>query len=280
MSNNLWNSYVNNSAIIQENCKTNMPSGLKVCKINIAGYSHDNFKTFDPTGYTVLCRLGETFDAVNYFPLTSKVVFNLGDQSQLSYNLLNVCPNIAKDLAISEEAALKTATDFFKDKKLVVQPVGIQGKVYNFMRHAQNSIPMVYTSQAVAIMRTTGLTGVQVIIQAPLTFVGATYVGAQFFSYCGGIAGNNTVGLILNSTGYALSCPMKGVEIVLNGLLLRPLSHVVGVPFMLNGTKEIVSGVGIPVKEYSEIAFALERLMNSRAVQKINKIWKVLREKD
>jgi hypothetical protein len=91
-----------------------MPSGLEVCKINIAGYSLDNFKTFDPTGYTVLCRLGETCEMLNYFPVTS----NVGEQSQLGSNFQNLLPNIAKDLAISEE----TATDFFRDKKVVVQP--------------------------------------------------------------------------------------------------------------------------------------------------------------
>ena len=38
-----------NTSIIQENCKIDMSQGLEVCKINIAGYSLDNFKTFDPT---------------------------------------------------------------------------------------------------------------------------------------------------------------------------------------------------------------------------------------
>jgi len=61
------NSYVNNVSIIQENCKPNMPSGLKVCRVKIAGYSLEHFQTFDPTGYTVLCRLGETCDALNQF---------------------------------------------------------------------------------------------------------------------------------------------------------------------------------------------------------------------
>lgn len=282
MSDNSSNSYVNNVAIIQENCKPNMPlpSGLEICKINIAGYSLDNFKTFDPTGYTVLCRLGETCDALNYFPVTSKIVLNVGEQSQLGYNLQNLLPNIAKDLAIPEEAALQTAADFFSDKKVVVQPVGIQGKVYNIMRSAQNYIPMIYTSQAVATIKTTGLTGLQVISQAPLTFVGATYIGALFFGYCGGIAGNNSVGFILNSTSYALSRPMRGVEIVLNGLALRPLSNLVGVPLMLNGTQEMISGIGISVQDYSKVAFAFERLTNSTVVQKIKKIYKVLRAKD
>ena len=276
---NSYNSYVNNVASIQENY-TNMPLEVEVCKINIAGYSLDNFKTFDPTGYTVLCRLGETCDGLNYFPATSKIVLNIGEQSQLGYNFQNFLPNIAKDLAVSEEVAIQTAADFFTDKKVVVQPIGIQGKVYNMMRSAQNYIPMIYTSQAVATIKTTGLTGVQVITQAPLTFVGATYIGALFFGYCGGIAGNNTVGLILNSTSYALSRPMRGVEVVLNGIALKPLSNVLGVPLMLNGTQEMISGIGLSVQEYSKVASAFERLSNSSVVQKIKKIYKIIRSKD
>jgi hypothetical protein len=143
MSDNLSNLYVNNVAIIQENCKPNIR--LEVCKINIVGYSLDNFKTFDLTGYTVLCRLGETCNALNYFPVISKIVINIGEQSYLNSNLQNLLPNIAKDLAIPEEAALQITTDFFSDKKVVGQPIEIQVKVYNIMRSAQNYIPMIYT---------------------------------------------------------------------------------------------------------------------------------------
>ena len=100
-----------------------MLSGLEVCKINIVGYSLDNFKTFDSTGYKVLCRLGETCDALNYFPVTSKIVLNVGEQSQLGYNLQNLLPNIAKDLAIPEEA------NFFNDKREFIKRIKFWEKI-------------------------------------------------------------------------------------------------------------------------------------------------------
>ncbi len=265
MSNHLWNSYVNKP--------------VEVCKINIAGYSLDNFKTFDPTGYTVLCRLGETCEGLNYFPVTSKIVLDVGEQSQIGSNLQNLFPSIAKDLAISEEDAIQTASDFFSDKQVVVQPVGIQGRFYNIMRNAQNYVPIAYMSQAVSVIKTTGLTGVQIITQAPLTFVGATYVGAQFCGYCGGVFGNSTLGVFFNTSSYVLSRPMRGVEVVLNGLALRPLSNLVGVPLILNGTQEMTSGMGISAKEYSKILLAFDKLMNSTAVKKIKKIYEVFRSK-
>lgn len=71
------------------------------------------------------------------------------------------------------------------------------------MKSAQNYVPMYYTSKAVSIFKTTGMTGFEIISQAPLTFVGATYIGALFFSYWGSVAGNNTVGLVFNYTSFS-----------------------------------------------------------------------------
>lgn len=99
---------------------------------------------------------------------------------------------------------------------------------------------MSYTSEAVAILKTTGMTGFQIIIKAPLTFVGATYIGAMFFSYCCSVAGNNPVGLICNYTSFVLSRPMRGIEITLNGLILRPISNTIGIPLVLNNTQEML----------------------------------------
>ena len=201
-----------------------VPGESSICKINISGFSINNFKTLDPTGYRILCNLSETCDALNYFPTTSKVVLDSNQQSQLLYNFQNqFIPNISKELGISQEAGIKTSVDFFSDKQLVVQPGGLQGKVYNTMRTVQNYVPMIYTSEAVSVMKTTGITGIKIIGQASLTFVSATYIGALFFGYCDNIAGNNPVGSIFNFTSFVLSRPMRGVEITLNGLLLRPI---------------------------------------------------------
>lgn len=252
--------------------------GSQICKVNIAGYSLDNFRTFNPDGYTVLCRLGEPLHGVNFFPNSSKVVISYQEQSHLFNSLENLVPHVANDLGVTPSDALEVIEGFFHDKDIVVQPVGIQGSVYNIMRGVQNYASMTYMTRAVTTAKTLGLTGTQIINSAPLTFVGATYVGSIFFAYMGTIAGNNTVGLVCNSTSYVLSRPMRGVEVVLNGLILRPISNVVGLPLILNGTSEITSGVGIKLTEYSKIAFAFERIINSTVVKKIKKVYKVIRD--
>ena len=80
------------------------------------------------------------------------------------------------------------------------------------MNSAQNFVPMSLTSEAVSILKTTGMTGYKIIRTAPLTFVGATYIGDTFFSYCGSVTDNNPVGLVFNSASFLLSRPRRGVK--------------------------------------------------------------------
>ena len=56
--------------------KVGVSLGESVCKINISGYTLDNYKTFNPEGYTILCRLGEASDGFSYFPKSSKIVLD------------------------------------------------------------------------------------------------------------------------------------------------------------------------------------------------------------
>lgn len=40
---------------------------------------------------------------------------------------------------------------------------------------------------------------------------------------------------------------MRGVETTLNDLILGPISNVIGLPLILNGTQEMLAGKGISV---------------------------------
>ncbi len=255
------------------------PLKKQICKINISGYSLDNYKTFNPEGYTILCRLGEISDGFSYFPKTSTLILDTNQQSKLITNFEQLVPNIAEDFGITQQAALEKSVNFFSNTQVTVQPTGIQGKFYSIMRSTQNFVPMAYTSEAVSLLKTTGMTGLQVIGQAPLTFVGATYIGALFFSYCGSIAGDNAAGLVFNSTSFVLSRPMRGVEITLNGLIFRPISNVIGLPLILNGTQEMLAGKGLSLQEYTKIGIAFERISNSTLVKKGRKIYRIIRDK-
>ena len=248
------------------------------CKIDISGYSLDGYKTLNPDGYTLLCRLGEACDGFQYYPKTSKIVLNTNQQSMLVNNFEQFIPRVAEDFGITHEAAVQKSVDFFSQTEVTVRPTGIQGGVYKIMQSAQNFVPMAYTSEALTLLKTSGATGLQIIGQAPLTFVGATYIGAIFFGYCGAIAGENPVGLVLNGTSYVLSRPMRGIEITLNGLILRPASRLVGLPLLLNGTQQVLEGKAPSMQEYTQIGLAFERINNSKIFKKCKKIVKAIIE--
>ena len=148
------------------------------------------------------------------------------------------------------------------------------------MRRVQNYVPVVYTSEAVSVLKTTGMTGLKIIQQGPLTFVGVTYLGSMVFSYFGSVADNNSLGTVCTGTSFLLSCLMRGVEITLNGLVLKPLSNLVGLPLILNGTQEVLHGKGLSIEEYTKIGIAFEKLSNSAIVKKGKKIYKIIRSKD
>ena len=250
------------------------------CKINIVGYSLDEFKTFNPDGYTIMCNLGEVCDNVQYFPNTSKIVLTGNSHSQLHYSFeRDFLPNLAADLGVPQEIANNKAIDFFSTTEIRVQPVGVQGKLYNAMRTCQNYLAMVTSTNAVTALKTGGHTGLKIITQGsgPLVFVSITYLGSVVTGYAGSVAGDNFAGLVFNGTSWVLSRPMRGVEIVLNGIVLRPISHLTGLPVVLNGTQELLNGKGLDIRDYNKIGEAFEQLKNSKAISKAKEIYAILK---
>lgn len=189
-------------------------------------------------------------------------------------------PNISKELNVSSGEAEIIARKWFGTKTLVIQPIGLQGKVYNGMRYAQNVISAVYVTETISAARIAGVTGFQLVQSSPLTAVGASYLGSVFFGYCACAAGDNFLGSAFNASSYLLSRPMWAVETTLNGLVLKPLSYFTGVPLLLNGTQALFDGKGLTVKEYAKIAMSFERVSNSTFIKKLKKIYTILKQKN
>lgn len=252
------------------------PAPIDICKVDVSGYSIDNFKTVNIEGYSILCHIGEPFEGVKYFPNTSKIVLSAGGKSYPLFNLERYVPCVAQDLGISSDEVIQRTANFLSGKEIIIQPVGLQGTVYNAMRSAQNYIPVVSTTNALSIIKTTGMTGIKIVTEAPLTTISALYMGSMVCAYFGSVAGNNPVGVVLNGSAWILSRPMRGVEVVLNGLILQPISNVIGLPLILNGTQEILNGQGMKIEDYAKISIAFERISNSTLIKRIRetaKIW-------
>lgn len=73
---------------------------------------------------------------------------------------------------------------------------------------------------------------------------------------------------------------MRGVEITLNGIILRPISNLIGLPLILNGTQEMLAGKGLSIEEYAKIGIAFERISNSNIIRKGKKIYRIILDKD
>ena len=250
-----------------------VPVGDPTYQINIAGYKLKNYKLFNPNEYKIMCQTSKYCDGLSFFPNTNTIVLEANSKLFTDFPK-HFLPDLAKELDVSPQSAFEKSIDFFGDKRVVVQPTGLQGKVYNIMRHIQNYGPVTYTFEAVSVLKTTGMTGLQVITAAPLTFVGATYLGGLVCGYFGSVAGNNTLGLIFNTSSYILTRPMRGVEITLNGLILQPLSNITGVPLILNGTSEILAGKGINITDYAKISLAFERV--SKKAKRFTKVYNAM----
>jgi hypothetical protein len=156
--------------------------------------------------------------------------------------------------------------EFFSDKVVLVEPKGFQGIAYTAMNNMQKFISAKYTFDSVSILKSTGNTGLGIITGAPLTFVGVTYLGSFVLGYFGSVAGSNIVGSTLNCASYILSRPMKGVEVVVNGLILKPLSRTIGLPLILNGTEQVLHGKGISIEEWTQIGTSYQRITNSQLI--------------
>ena len=143
-----------------------------------------------------MCETGKYCDVLSFFPRTKTVVLEGNSQSHLLFSEFpeRFILDLGKELDISTKSAVEKSVDFFADKRVVVQPTGFQGKVYNTMRNIQNFGPVAYTFEAVSVAKTAGIIGLEVISAAPLTFVGATYLGGVVFSYFGCVASDSAIG--------------------------------------------------------------------------------------
>lgn len=140
-----------------------MPLGEAVCKINRSGYSYslNNFHIYNPEGFTILCRIGEASDGLNYFPDTSKLIVNSTPYINFWANCQEVVPKakVAKDLKTTNQVAFDKSVAFLSETKITVQSVRIQRKFYQIMQTTQNVVPMTSTTKLVSIVKTKSITG-------------------------------------------------------------------------------------------------------------------------
>lgn len=90
-----------------------------------------------------------------------------------------------------------------------------------------------------------GVTGLQIMKAQPIMLIALPTVGGMFFHGCGALIGNNTVGRTCNTIGNVLNIPMSYTELVYNAYIAPFINKTIGLPTVLNYTKQAVRGPGL-----------------------------------
>lgn len=94
-----------------------------------------------------------------------------------------------------------------------------------------------------------GATGFTVIKAQPLILVAVPTIGALFCHRVGTLLGNNTAGRLFNSVGNLLKAPLGFVELSYNVYIAPFVNRTLGLPTILNYTKQIQRSPGLDSAE-------------------------------
>jgi len=232
---------------------------------NLDKFSHSAYVGFDHTGYTICIELEKCCNHLQYFPESELFIATSKDLCCFSEKLDPIVENVSKALDISETEATDKLVNFFKTKTINVIPQGLSGKFYKSGYLAQTCLPSMYSVQVIAAAKTVGVSGIGILNSTPIFVIALSTIGAQFFAGVGIIASDNFVGRTCNVISWTLNRPMAGVELVLNNIVLFPITKVTGIPLLLNYTKVLSNGEGVDIRTIRQIAGKAKKKYGVRA---------------
>lgn len=207
------------------------------------------FKLGDEFSYQFCDQISQLCGSFQVIPETQTLVLDYNGFCNLVSKSDVIISTISSDLGVTKVSAMKQAQKFFQNKNIVVQAGGVQGAVYNIGSYLQSAGSAGLVSQTLALAKLAGVSGLQILQAQPALAIAIPTTGAMFFYGCGAIAGNNTIGKALVTTGNVLALPMKGVEIIWNSYGNPVIHKVFGIPVILNMTQTFKTGSGYTVQE-------------------------------
>jgi len=231
------------------------------------------FKLGDEFSYKFCDQISQLCGSFQVIPETQTLVLDYNGFCNLVSKSDVILSTISSDLGVTKVSAMEQAQKFFQDKNIVVQAGGVQGAVYKVGSYLQSAGSAGLVTQTLGLAKLAGVSGLRILQAQPALAVAIPTTGAMFFYGCGAIAGNNTIGKALVTTGDILALPMKGVEIMWNSYGNPVIQKVFGIPVILNMTQTFKTGPGYTLKEISNYI----RLNNTSLVKSIkNKVIKWL----
>ena len=207
------------------------------------------FKLGDEFSYQFCDQISQLCGSFQVIPETQTLVLDYHGFCNLVSKSDVILSTISSDLGVSKVSAMEQAQKFFQDKNIVVQAGGVQGAVYKVGSYLQSAGSAGLFSPTLGLAQLAGVSGLR-ILQAQLALaIAIPTTGAMFFYGYGAIAGNDTIGKALVTTGDVLALPMKGVEIMWNSYGNPVIQKVFGIPVILNMTQTFKTGPGYTLKE-------------------------------
>lgn len=217
--------------------------------VNLDTFVCQAVSPFDPAGFTICTEFMKTCHDANYIPntrtfiLTNDSFCHLVEESQLFIT------NVSNALNIDEGQAIGQISEFFENKNLLVQQTGLQGYLYKVGTFVQTAGSATMVSRTVTMAKAAGVDGLTILRAQPFMIIAIPTVGAIFFHGCGSIAGNNTVGRTFNTIGNTLNLPMVFCESTYNSYVAPIINKTLGIPTVLNYTKQAMRGPGLDGEE-------------------------------
>jgi hypothetical protein len=180
---------------------------------------------------------------------TGTLVLDYNGFCRLASESDRIIDAISYNLVISRSSAMQQAEKFFSNKTVIVQASGIQGTFYKIGSYLQSAGSAGLVSKTLGLAKLAGVSGVQILKAQPMLAIAIPTTGAIFFYGCGAIVGDNVLGKALITTGDALACPMKGVEIMWNSYGNPVIQKIFGIPLILNMTQAFKTGPGYTIEE-------------------------------
>jgi hypothetical protein len=196
----------------------------------------------DEFTYQFCDQISKLCGSLNVISKTGAIVIDSNEFCQLITKSDIIIQEVSANLLITRESPISRAENFFNTRNVVVQPDGIQGKMYKVGSYLQSAGSADLVANTIGLSKLAGVSGLQILKAQPIMVVAILMTGALFFYGCGTIVGNNLVGKVLITAGDALALPIKGVEIMWNSYANPVIQKVFGIPVTLNLTQTLKTG--------------------------------------
>ena len=131
----------------------------------------------------------------------------------------------------------------------------MQGNLYKVGTFAQTAGSATMVSRTVMMARAAGVTRFKMIKAQHFMLLVLSTVGAMFFCGVGCVIGNNSVGRTCNTIGNVLNLPMSYIEMLYNSYVAPLVNRTIGVPTILNYTKQMMRGPGLDSEEAVKLLY-------------------------